>query len=206
MAGQGFEITVTSSEINVRQDGSLQSGGSRGASGVGFLFAAAFLFVFTVIIDKHGRPGLWYDIQKTSRGSLWFCLLSLLLLCILVSCGYLVLIGIRLFFPAGEELVCDRNTFTYSKVPWVSLRGRWLRRSFAVTDISELMYGVVISGDAEKKTEDQYGLSFYAHDREYKILAGLEAADADEIVKKLRSFGADVIINQDMGAMMEKKL
>ena len=206
MAGPGFDINITASEINVKQDGSLQSGGSRGASGVGSILVAAILFVFTIIIDKHGRPGLWYDLQKAPRHSLEFYFLSLIAFGIIVFCGYLLLIGVRLFFPAGEQLQCDRASFTYSNIPWVSLGGRWKRRSFAVADVSELMYGVIIPGNPEKNIEDQYGLSFYVGDKEYKILAGLEADDADEIVKKLRSFGVDVIVNQDMAAMVDKTL
>jgi hypothetical protein len=206
MAGQGFDINVTSSEIHVKQDGSLQSGNSRGAAGASAIFVSAYLFVFTVIIDKHGRPGLWHDIQTTPRLSFGFYFFLLLFLGIIVICGYLVLIGVRLFFPAGEELQCDKTTFTYSKIPWVSLRGRWKRRSFPVTDVSELMYGVTTPGDPEKGTEDEYGLSFYVGDKEYKIFAGLEADDADDIVKKLRVFGVDVIVNQDMAALVDKTL
>jgi hypothetical protein len=204
MPGQGYDISVTSSEVHVKQDGSLQSGGSRGAAGIVSILAAAYLFVFTVIIDKHGRPGLWHDLKTTPRPSFfyYFSLISFIGVC--VFSGYLILIGIRLFFPAGEELQCDRTTFTYSMIPFVSLGGRWKRRSFPVSDVTELMYGVIRSGDPDKNTQDVYGLSFLARAKEYKIFAGLEADDADEIVKKLRALGVDVIINQDMSKLVEK--
>ena len=68
------------------------------------------------------------------------------------------------------------------------------------------MYGVIVPGNPEKNIEDQYGLSFYVGDKEYKIFAGLEADDADEIVKKLRAFGVDVIVNQYMSKMVDETL
>jgi hypothetical protein len=206
MAGQGFDIDVTPTEILVKQDGSLQSGGSRARTGAGSILAAAYLFVFTVIIDKHGRPGLWSELKGVPRHSFEFYFLSLFLSGILVFCGYLLLIGVRLFFPAGEELHCDRTAFAYSMIPWVRLRGRWKRRSFPVADISELMYGVIRYGKPDKNTVDVYGLSFYVGKKEYKILAGLEASDADRIVKQLRAFGVDVIINQNMSKLVEKSV
>jgi hypothetical protein len=205
MPGQGFDINVTANEVIVKQDGSLQSGGSRGAAGVFFILAAAFLFFFTIIIDKHGRPGLWYDLQKASRYSFEFFLLSLLIVGILIWCGYLVLIGIRLFFPAGEQLQCDRTTLTYQKIPWISLRGRWKKWSFPITSVNELMYGVILEGNPEKNIADTYGLDFYVGDKQYKIFGGIEASDANDILKKLRAFGADVIVNQDMQTLIEKE-
>jgi hypothetical protein len=191
MPGQGFDINVTSSEVLVKQDGSLQSGGSRVAAGVISILAAAYLFAFTVIIDKHGRPGLWYDLKSAPRDSFGFYFLLLCLVGILVFCGYLLLIGLRLFFPAGEQLQCDRTAFTYSNIPWISLRGRWKRRSFPVSTVTELIYGVIREGNPEKNIQDTYGLSFYVADKEYKIFGGLEAPDADDILKTLRAFGVD---------------
>jgi len=204
MPGEGFDISVTASEVQVKQDGSLQSGGSRGAAGVFSILGAAYLFVFTVVIDKHGRPGLWHDLTTTPRTSFFYYFSLIFFIGVCIFSGYLVLIGIRLFFPAGEELQCDRTTFTYSMIPWVSLGGRWKRRSFPVADVSELMYGVIKSSSSDKNTPDVYGLSFYVGRKEYKILAGLEAPDADDILKKLRTFGVDVIINQDMSKLIEQ--
>ena len=204
MPGQGFDINVTSSEVLVKQDGSLQSGESRGAAGVISILAAAFLFFFTVIIDKHGRPGLWYDLKQAPGYSSEFYFFLLCLIGVLVFCGHLLLIGVRLFFPGGEQLQCDRTTFTYSKIPWISLRGRWKRQSFPTAEVSELMYGVIVQGNEEKKIADTYGLSFYVGDKEYKIFGGLEAPDADDILKEVRAFGVDVIVNQDMAVLIAK--
>jgi hypothetical protein len=202
MAGQGYDINVTSTEILVKQDGSLQSGGSRGAAGVGSIFAAAYFFYFTVIVDKHGRPGLWHDLKTDPRYSFGFDFSLLFLLAVIVFCGYLLLIGVRLFFPAGEQLRCDKTTFTYSKIPWVSLRGRWKRKSFPTKDVSELMYTAIVQANPQKNIAAVYGLDFYVGDKEYKIFAGLEAPDADQIVKQLRTFGVDVIVNQDMSKLV----
>lgn len=206
MAGEGFDVNITSNEINVTQDGSLQSGQSRGVSGVVAILMALYIAVRVVLPGRHEDPSPWYHLTHDPKGSPDFVFFLAFILFLSVLSAYLILIGVRLFFPAGEQLQCDRTTFTYSKIPWVSLGGRWKKRSFPVTDVSELMYGVIIPGDADKNTEDQYGLSFYVGDKEYKIFAGLEADDADDIVKKLRVFGVDVIINQDMAAMVDKKL
>ncbi len=204
MAGQGFDVNVTPTEIVVKQDGSLQSGGSRAGSGVLSILAAAYFFFFSIVIDKHGRPGLWHDLKTTPRHSLGFDFLFLCVLAVLVVCGYLVLIGIRLFFPGGEQLQCDQTTFTYSKIPWVSLRGRWKRKSFPTKDVSELMYTAIVQANPQKNIAEVYGLDFYVGNKEYKIFAGLEAPDADEICKKLRTFGVDVIANQYMSEMIAK--
>jgi hypothetical protein len=67
------------------------------------------------------------------------------------------------------------------------------------------MYGVIKFGNPSKNTPDTYGISFFVHDKEYKIFAGLEAGDADEIIKQLRVLGIDVIVNQDMSKLIEAK-
>jgi hypothetical protein len=204
MAGQGFDINITSTEILIKQDGSLQSGGTRGGAGVVSILGAAYLFFFSVIVDKHGRPGIWHDLKAVTRYSFDFYFDWLFLVAVLVFCGYLILIGVRLFFPAGEQLQCDRTTFTYSKIPWVSLPGRWKRKSFPTKDVSELMYTAIVQANPQKNIAELYGLDFYVGDKEYKIFAGLEADDADDILKKLRAFGVDVIANQYMSEMVAK--
>ena len=174
MLGNGFDINVTSSEVLVKQDG---SGGARGVGGVISILGAAYLFVFTVVIDKHGRPGLWHNFKAARMYSFTFYLFLLLLAGALGFCGYLLLIGIRLFFPGGEQLQCDRTTFTYSKIPWVSFRGRWTRRSLPVAGKKpEPKNGVIVEGNEEKNIADTYGFSFYVGDKDHKALCGPEAS------------------------------
>jgi hypothetical protein len=211
MAGQGFDINVTTSEVLVKWDGSPSSGSTRGMAGFWcilgslLLLARLFLEVVRTLTDRHSSFDLHSLIAAASKARGATLVLLLFEAGLLIPIGFLFLVGMRLFFPGGEQIQCDRTTFTYSKIPFVSLRGRWKRTSFPVTDVSELMYGVIKFGDSSKNTPDTYGISFFARDKEYKAFAGLEAGDADEIVKQLRVLGIDVIVNQDMTKLIEAK-
>jgi hypothetical protein len=210
MARQGFDLSVTPTEVFVSQDGSLQNGSDRVSAGVtciivGLLALARLLLQVTrTLLDKHDPSSFQLMVKAASKASGATLFILILEGGAALFIGYIFLVGIRFFFPAGEELRCDKTTFTFSSIPSVSFRGRWKKRSFAVKDISELTYGVIVEGNPEKNIADIYGLDFYADDKQYKIFRGIEAADADEILMKLRAFGVDVIVNQDMKALIDK--
>ena len=212
MAGQGFDIDVTSSEVLVKWDGSPSSGSTRGMAGVWCILGSLLFFVRlfieavrTLTDTRHPSFDLHSLIAAASKARGGTLVSLLFLAALLIPVGYLFLAGVRLFFPGGERIQCDHTTFTYSKIPLVSLRGHWKQTSFPVADVSELMYGVIKFGNPSKNTPDTYGISFFVHDKEYKIFAGLEAGDADEIIKQLRVLGIDVIVNQDMSKLIEAK-
>jgi hypothetical protein len=217
MAGQGFDITVTPREVVVHQDGTPQGGSSRSGAGVILILASLLLFARLLLLMLKGahsmdRVPLTFTAKLLSNFQVFddtgFSFFRALMAALTAGLGIAVIgtfiIGVRLFFPGGEDLKCDSAILTYSKVPWISLRGGWKTESFPVAAVCEMMYTAIVQANPQKDTRATFGLNFFVGNKEYKIFPGLEASDARDILKQLRSFGVDVIVNQDMEKLVAK--
>ena len=72
---------------------------------------------------------------------------------------------------------------------WFDIRDKhWDTRSYPVADVVNVRYQQIASA----RGTSIYGLRFIAEDRTQRVLPGLEARDADKILKALKVFGADV--------------
>ena len=78
---------------------------------------------------------------------------------------------------------------TISKVPWLDVRNsHWVTHTYSLHDISQIRFGVIASA----KGSSMRGLRFLASGKKQKVLPGLKAPEAKEILKALKALGADV--------------
>jgi hypothetical protein len=201
MLQNGFEIDITKDSVDVRRDDSNRS--RRGVillSG-GFVAFAALIFYWMVLASPHGNPSSWEVIHDQAKDRDFAPAVLGLIIGVSIS-GMSLLIGIRVLFPSGDALRCDRSTFTVSEIPWLNLRGKWKSQAYALADISQLQFGVISS----TKGNTIYGLRFLAAGKRHKIFTGLQAPEANKILQGLRTLGADVPNDPDMHTRIEETL
>jgi|GEM_PF-5189136 len=107
--------------------------------------------------------------------------------------------GLRLFFPFGAMLHCNRSTFTVSRIPWFNLHGQWKTQSFPIGSIAEFRF--VIYPSRNQKT--YYRFRFRADGHKYKLFNGLTLGEARKILRGLKSLGLGVTEDPDMGFLIK---
>jgi hypothetical protein len=106
-------------------------------------------------------------------------------------------------WPSNENLRCDHTTLTISRIPYLDFGNRtWKTKSYALRDIEKFRFAVYASA----KGSSIYGFRFYGGDREHKILPGLEAPEAQNILKALQSFGVDVVVDDKLEKKVKEAL
>lgn len=167
------------------------------------LFALSiWLVASTFRPDRYGYT-LWRYLENYPKSSRVFTDHLVPLIFLAIEVGFFVLCALRMFFPSGETLHCDRHTLVVSRIPLTSFRGKWKTRTFPVSEISELHYGVVQSGG---RGHSSYGILFCVCGMEEKMLAGLEPPEAHRILKAMSGLGANVSKDGDMRYLVRESL
>jgi hypothetical protein len=138
---------------------------------------------------KRGEPSMWHDFAAHPVNSQGF----IVPLVILLGASALIVLStwryVVMAHPSDETLYCDRSTLTISKVRWLDIYNTdWRIRSYPINAITGITYRAV----ARTRGASVYGLRFKAAGRSKRILPGLGAHDAGEILRALKAFGADV--------------
>lgn len=108
----------------------------------------------------------------------------------------------RNMFPSGQSLVCNVETLTIGRIPENVLTGRWKYQSFPTKSVKQLAFGIVRPGTYGGTP----GLVFDVDGKKEKILFGLEAPEASEILQGLSKLGVDTIHDPGMPMMVEMAL
>lgn len=107
--------------------------------------------------------------------------------------------GFRSLFPSGESLECDRRTLTIGNIPKFELRGRWRYNQFDISEIRQVTFTTV----RLSKYGGIAGLALKANNKKKNILVGLEAPEADQILRALAHLGVDTVHDPAMPMMIE---
>ena len=198
---QGYEIGVTADSVDVKRDDSRRSIRVRAYGSIGIIAFAVVLFYF-IVFGSHRGYSTWWNLTNEPGSSGDF--LNSLIAFVVASglSGFLLILGLRNFFPSGERLHCDRSTFTVSKIPWFNFHGKWTRHSFSIAEISQLRFAVVRSS----RGNSLCGICCFAHGKQQKLFAGLEAPEASRILRGLKNLGADVCSDPDMLTKVQETL
>ena len=203
MIQQGYEIDISSDSVELKHDGTTTPLDERIVPGLLLCgFSVVMLGAMLFLPGKHGHPSVWDDLHTYHwpSGGFQSALVEGMVQATLFGCTFLL--GFRQFFPSGEELHCDRSTFMIAKIPWYNLVGRWHKETIPTSSVSELTYALVSS----RRGGDIYGLSFYANSKEKKIFRGIQAPEADKVIKGLKNLGVNVIEDQDIQSKVEQAL
>jgi len=191
MLQQEFNIVITESSVDVRHDVSSKS--PKGRFYVGLFFLAFLILVICGVIflpGKHGAPSMWHDVSTSPINSAGFIFPLSLVLLGAIFMGCVATRYLLAAYPSDETVHCDRSTLTVSKVPWLDVRNsKWTTRSYSLRDVSHLRFGVIASA----KGSSIYGIRFVAAGKKLKVLPGLEAPEAAEILQGFKALGADVV-------------
>ena len=204
MLKQGFEIVITESSIDVRHDVSSESPRGRFYAGLFFLALMTLLLCGLIFLPgKHGRPNMWHDFSTSPIDSEDFILPLSLILLFATGSGYIATRYLLAAYPSDEAIHCDRSTLTVSKVPWLDASNRtWRTRSYPLGEVSKLRFGIIASA----KGSSIYGIRFVATGKDQKILPGIQAPEAAEILKALAILGADVVDDPKLPQKVEEAL
>jgi hypothetical protein len=113
--------------------------------------------------------------------------------------GSLLWGALRLLFPSGECLSCDRTSLTIGRIPELSLRGRWTYETFPIHEIEDLQFAAI----RFSRYGSANGLRFTAGGRIKKVLAGIESPEAARILDALGALGVQVLHDPAMPMMVE---
>jgi hypothetical protein len=196
MIQRGFDITITPDSVDARQDDSTTKPGANRRDGIFLICGAIFVFSFMMFGSRHRMPNAWNNLTNSHWPSFDFVLALFMAILATGLSGSLFLNGVRRFFPLGAWLHCDRSTLTISKVPWFNLQGQWKSQSFPTSNVAEFKFCVT--------EQNLYGFRFRAGDCKYEIFIGLEAPEADEILKGLQRLGVDVVRDPSIQEKIDK--
>jgi len=146
---------------------------------------------------------MWQDISNASIESGSFLVpLGILI----VGCGLLLWMGFRwsaAAWPSDETLRCDHTALTISRIPYLDFRNRtWKTKSYALRDIERFRFAIYASA----KGSSIYGFRFRVNGQRYKTLPGLEAPEAQNIMKALQTFGIDVVLDDALQTKVTEAL
>lgn len=191
-----FTVSINKDFVEVRLQPSSRSphgklGGAIFSTSTVIVVLCALLF----LPGKNNRPSMWQDMANASIESGSFQLLLTVLIVGGVLMAWLMLRWIAAAWPSDENFHCDHTSLTISRIPYLEFRNRtWKTKSYALRDIEKFRFAVYASA----KGSSIYGFRFYENDREHKILPGLEAPEAQDILKALQSFGVDVVLDDKL--------
>jgi hypothetical protein len=202
MIENGFDIDITANSVDVRrEDATSDSVGQRLLPMVFFTLIAIFLFWAMMFGSKHGESSVWETLSSRASNSGDFQSAAVFAFFAALICLFIFLIGIRMLFPLGNKLHCDRSTFTVSKIPWKNLHGKWTTSSYPLGEISLVKFGIVYGGRATTNA-----LRFNAAGKTQKLFTGIQAPEANKILIGLRDLGVDVPHDPDLKKKVDDTL
>ena len=191
-----YAISIGKDEVEVRLQPSTRSPHAKLG---GVIFVASIIVGVSgaslFLPGKHGSSSMWRGMMSagSESGASW-----VLLGFLIVIAGFLAWLGFRwseAAWPSDESFHCDMVALTISRVPYLDFANRrWRIRSYPLRDVQRFRYAVyaAIRGDAI------YGFRFNENGNEHKILPGLEAPEAETILKALGSLGVAVVLDDKL--------
>jgi hypothetical protein len=188
-----FTISINQDSVEVRLDPSSRSSHAklRGAVYITCLSIVGSC-VLLFLPGKDSSPNMWHDMSNANVESGSF----LVPLGLLIGfCGLVMWMGFRWSaarWPSDETLRCDHIALTISRIPYLDFHNsNWKTKSFALRDIEQFRFDIYASA----KRSSIYGFRFRVNGRRHKTLPGLEAPEAQDILKALQRLGIDVVLD-----------
>jgi hypothetical protein len=204
MSQPEFEIAVRDGVIDVRHEVSKKSPRGRFYAGLFFLTVMVLALCAALFLpEKHGRPSMWHDLSTSPVDSSDFIAPLIIIFVVVGGSSWMCVRYLFVAYPSDETLYCDRSILRVSKVPWFDLRNaHWITRSYPLNEISEVRFAAI----ASLKNITIRGLRFVVSGKKLKVLPGLEAPEADQILKALEAFGVNVVGDPDMATKIAESL
>lgn len=168
---------------------------------VGLLFLAicAFRLYTNMPLGRRAAHQLLSP-HSHSGGSIVDPVLAIAFVCALLFFVLAALfVTVRSAFHSGESLTCDRTTLTAGRIPIWNFRGNWQYESFSVASIEQAHYGIVHI----REYGGGMGIVFTSGARSIKLLEGLEAPEANQILDALRNLGVNIVKDVAMPMLIE---
>src|SRR5579871_6786613 len=199
-----FTISVSKDAVEVRLQPSVRS--PHGKLG-GVIFVASMIVCVSAaalfLPGKQGSLSMWRFMMSDGPESVTFVALFAFLIVVI---GLLAWLGFRwsaAAWPSDESFHCDRVTLTVSRVPYLDFNNRtWRTRSYPLPEIQRFRFGAY----AAAKGTAIYGFRFNQNVNERKLLPGLEAPEAQSILRALQSFGIDVVLDDKLQKKVDEAL
>jgi len=137
---------------------------------------------------------MWFNLTVQPFSSSDFLFPFCLICTLLIVMGWFGAHWALAAWPANDALHSSRTEITISRARWFDKTNTLIARSYPLSDISQVRYGVI----ARAKGSTIYGLRFLLKGKKQKLLAGLEAPEAAKILTALKSLGADVPDDQSL--------
>lgn len=199
-----FTVSLNSNSVEICLRPSSRSphsklGGALFATGLLIATPCALLF----LPGKNSRPSMWHDMVNATIGSSDFLVPVGILIFSSGLLGWLSFRWSTAAWPSDETLYCDHTALTISRIPYFDFGNRmWQTHSYLSRDIERFRFAVYASSRGTKI----YGFRFVANGRRHKTLPGLEAPDAQKILKALQSFGVNVVLDNKLQKKVNKVL
>lgn len=192
-----FKISISKDAVEVRLQPSSRSPHGK-------LGGAIFVTVMVILVlcgalflpVKDNRPSVWQGMSNATveSGVFWVPIGVLLIVC----CGLVAWVGFWWSagaWPSDERFYCDRTSLTISRIPYLDFANHtWKTQSYPLHDVEKFRF----ASYAALRGSVIYGLRFDENCREHKILPGLEAPEAQGILKALQSLGVDVVLDDKL--------
>jgi hypothetical protein len=207
MASNDINISIKPDLVEVQLSPSASSPHAKlGGAIFSVIMVILVLCALIFLPGKHSQQTMWRDMSNAPIDSSAFLVP---LTGLILGCVFMGWTGFRWSaagWPSDETLRCDHTTLTISRVPYLDFRNRkWKTKSYLVSDIKNLRFAVYASA----KGSSIYGLRFRSDDGGHKILPGLEAPEAKDILTALQHLGVDVVLDDKLqkkaGEALEKR-
>lgn len=200
MGTRKCEIRVTADSVDVDSDELFGTKTSRLCLGT-LLVAGSGWIAYSAFFapDRRGAWG-WNELTRP-RAGLAHPHIDLTGLVLYLSVSFIFLaLGFRYLLPFGERLHCDRSTLTWSRIPWISHRNRWVINSIPFTEVVGVSYAIVY------QSKSVHGIVLETYDKNWKMFWGIEPPEANRILNGLKQLGVDVHHDPDMRLLIRESL
>ncbi|MGA2217975.1 MAG: hypothetical protein ABSG51_07805 [Terracidiphilus sp.] len=199
MPTNNYRIRVAADSVDVECDTPFRSRTAQYSWG-GYAIACS-LFMLYFVGFGHGRNSGYLRILAHSRpGSAEFTSNVFGAVFILVTVIIILSFGVRYSLPFGERLHCDSDTLTWSKIPWLSFGNRWVTRTVPLPEILGASYAIVY------KSKGVYGILLETYGEPWKMFWGIEAPEANRILRGLKALGVNVHRDPEMREVIRETL
>lgn len=192
-------IQIAAESVDVVTDGLFGTRTSRLWFGW-FMIALLVCSVYLAVFHPGRGPAVLDTLAETRPGRPHFVSNLIVLAYFSLFELFLLAVGIRHLLPFGEHLHANRSDLTWSRIPWLSFGNRWVTKSTPLPEISRASYTIVY------KSKGTYGILLETYGESWKMFWGIEAPEANRILRGLNALGVNVHHDPEMRESIRETL
>jgi hypothetical protein len=195
MKQDSFKIEVTDDVVDVAWDDDSSTTQSIIAAvlGTGLAVVLSYYFLFRggenpgLVAFVLANPTLYHD----DVAAFYVKVIGIALYSTIFA--FIFIYGLRLLFPFGDRIHCDRSTFTISQIAFWSFGKRWKVQSVPPSKVTLARYGVV----RRVKGRENDGIIVDVCGKSWKVFEDIDVSHANHVLRGLSKMGVNVRLSDE---------